>query len=1092
MANNLTAVISADTSKFVEEVRSAQHMLNKFIKEQKDLKSSGKDVSQVTDEQVAAYQRVIKNLDKISSGTMSTAKAEKELKKELKELKIQWANLSDTAKRSDFGKSLSDSCKTASTQLKTLKTQLRQVAEEVQNTKNKAKGGFGFDIDFKKLALGGAAMATGIGSIAAGATMAFNALKDGVTATMSFNKQQSVLQAVTGKSAEELNVLKEQALDLGSKTQYTASQIAGLQIELAKLGFNPNQIKDMTEHVQNFATAVGTDLSSAASLAGSTLRMFGLESEDTQKVADVLSKSCSASALSFEYLDSAMSTIGPVAKSFGLSLEDTTGILGVLANAGFDASSAATAGRNIILNLADANGKLARAMGQPVTSGKAMMDALKQLSAKGVDLAEALELTDKRSVAAFQTMLSGANSGKDLITTLEGATGAAKQMSDVMADNLEGDMAGLSSAWEGLMLALGGGQSVIRDIIQWLTALVQKVKDNVQAIMDWATDLYDNSILVRGILNAIVASFQSAFNTIVYIVKTAMNNIKGFFVVIGKVLEGDFSGAVDAWKNMLDTNHKNTLDYVRKQKETMDKAVSNTIKGRQKQEKAATQPTGITAPTLTTNGGNNSGGGNNGNGGKGGGGKTTKQKVKIEYEDDSLDYWKAKLQKLQKELSSKKLSPIDAKKTQEEISKVKKKIQEKEIELGIKPKKGSLADIDSQIQEIENKLKNLHPSIDRLEIEDLKIKKEALEKLKKDTEAVINTVTITGKKFETKGAKGSMQEASDKVSYYKERLSLTVEGSEDYEYLVKQLKEWTEKENEIKVRVDMDLSNAKEGSMKFFDSKITNLQAKLEVEAYGSPEYNKINDELKKLTKEKQKIEVKIDADNKSAMQKYEDISGAFYGIDGVVGSMDNLIDSIEDGANAWETFMGVLNVVDSTLNGIQSTIEAVTTVQQMLATTTEATSAIQTASTEQDTANTAQEMANSSAKIAMKTGEAIAGATASGAQMPFPLNLVAIAAGIAAVIAAIAQIGSFANGGIIQGATTIGDYNLARVNSGEMILNGRQQNNLFRAIDENRLGSNGGGFAGGEVKIKGSDLYLALKNYSKVQGTLGKNTGIR
>lgn len=1088
MANNLTAVISADTSKFVEEVRSAQHMLNKFIKEQKDLKSSGKDVSQVTDEQVAAYQRVIKNLDKISSGTMSTAKAEKELKKELKELKIQWANLSDTAKRSDFGKSLSDSCKTASTQLKTLKTQLRQVAEEVQNTKNKAKGGFGFDIDFKKLALGGAAMATGIGSIAAGATMAFNALKDGVTATMSFNKQQSVLQAVTGKSAEELNVLKEQALDLGSKTQYTASQIAGLQIELAKLGFNPNQIKDMTEHVQNFATAVGTDLSSAASLAGSTLRMFGLESEDTQKVADVLSKSCSASALSFEYLDSAMSTIGPVAKSFGLSLEDTTGILGVLANAGFDASSAATAGRNIILNLADANGKLARAMGQPVTSGKAMMDALKQLSAKGVDLAEALELTDKRSVAAFQTMLSGANSGKDLITTLEGATGAAKQMSDVMADNLEGDMAGLSSAWEGLMLALGGGQNVIRDIIQWLTKLVQKVKDNVQAIMDWATDLYDNSILVRWILQGIVAGFQSAFNAIVYIVKTAMNTVKGFFVVLGKVLEGDFPGAVKAWKSMLDTNLKNTVDYVGKQKKIITDGANAIIKGRQKQEKAATQPTGLTAPSFPEEELEEAGEDDP----MGGGGKTTRQKVKIEYEDDSLDYWKAKLQKLQKELSSKKLSPIDAKKTQEEISKVKKKIQEKEIELGIKPKKGSLADIDSQIQEIENKLKNLHPSIDRLEIEDLKIKKEALEKLKKDTEAVINTVTITGKKFETKGAKGSMQEASDKVSYYKERLSLTVDGSEDYEYLVKQLKEWTEKENEIKVRVDMDLSNAKEGSMKFFDSKITNLQAKLEVEAYGSPEYNKINEELKKLTKEKQKIEVKIDADNKSAMQKYEDISGAFYGIDGVVGSMDNLIDSIEDGANAWETFMGVLNVVDSTLNGIQSTIEAVTTVQQMLATTTEATSAIQTASTEQDTANTAQEMANSSAKIAMKTGEAIAGATASGAQMPFPLNLVAIAAGIAAVIAAIAQIGSFANGGIIQGATTIGDYNLARVNSGEMILNGRQQNNLFRAIDENRLGSNGGGFVGGEVKIKGSDLYLALKNYSKVQGTLGKNTGIR
>lgn len=213
--------------------------------------------------------------------------------------------------------------------------------------------------DFKGMALQGAAMATGVGSIAAGATLAVNALKQGITTTMEFNKSQSVLQAVTGKSASQLSELTDQALELGAKTMYSASQIAGLQIELAKLGFNPTQIKKMTEHIQNFATAVGTDLSSAASLAGATLRMFGLEADETQRVADVLSKGCSASALSFEYLNSAMSTIAPVANAFGLTLEDTTGLLGVLANAGFDASSAATAGRNIILNLADANGKLA-------------------------------------------------------------------------------------------------------------------------------------------------------------------------------------------------------------------------------------------------------------------------------------------------------------------------------------------------------------------------------------------------------------------------------------------------------------------------------------------------------------------------------------------------------------------------------------------------------------------------------------------------------------------------------------------------------------------------------------------------------------
>lgn len=121
------------------------------------------------------------------------------------------------------------------------------------------------------------------------------------------------------------------------------------------------------------------------------------------------------------------------------------------------------------------------------------------------------------------------------------------------------------------------------------------------------------------------------------------------------------------------------------------------------------------------------------------------------------------------------------------------------------------------------------------------------------------------------------------------------------------------------------------------------------------------------------------------------------------------------------------------------------------------------------------------SALIMAKEGEAIAGATASGSAMPFPLNIIAIAAGVAAVIANFAAIGSFADGGIIDGKTTLGDMNIARVNGGEMILNGSQQSRLFNLLDGgSAYGSNGIGTTVGEVKLKGSDLYLALKNYKK------------
>ena len=74
------------------------------------------------------------------------------------------------------------------------------------------------------------------------------------------------------------------------------------------------------------------------------------------------------SALDFTYLQNSMSTIAPVAHAFGFSIEETTALLGTLANSGFDASSAATATRNILLNLADSSGKLAQALGKPITS----------------------------------------------------------------------------------------------------------------------------------------------------------------------------------------------------------------------------------------------------------------------------------------------------------------------------------------------------------------------------------------------------------------------------------------------------------------------------------------------------------------------------------------------------------------------------------------------------------------------------------------------------------------------------------------------------------------------------------------------------
>lgn len=97
-----------------------------------------------------------------------------------------------------------------------------------------------------------------------------------------------------------------------------------------------------------------------------------------------------------------------------------------------------------------------------------------------------------------------------------------------------------------------------------------------------------------------------------------------------------------------------------------------------------------------------------------------------------------------------------------------------------------------------------------------------------------------------------------------------------------------------------------------------------------------------------------------------------------------------------------------------------------------------------------------------------------------------AIAAGTAVMISTISQLQSFSQGGIFQGSKTVGDHNLARVNSGEMILTKTQQGNLFRILDNNTAGL-GGGVGVSSVRVRGSDIYLALSNYSKVQSKTGR-----
>lgn len=96
--------------------------------------------------------------------------------------------------------------------------------------------------------------------------------------------------------------------------------------------------------------------------------------------------------------------------------------------------------------------------------------------------------------------------------------------------------------------------------------------------------------------------------------------------------------------------------------------------------------------------------------------------------------------------------------------------------------------------------------------------------------------------------------------------------------------------------------------------------------------------------------------------------------------------------------------------------------------------------------------------------------------KLPWPMNLIAMAATAAGLVATIASIPKFADGGIFTGNSTIGDMNIARVNSGEMILNNRQQRNLFNLLNGNgSIGNNN--VKEIKLKIEGRDLVSVINS---------------
>jgi phage-related minor tail protein len=261
-----------------------------------------------------------------------------------------------------------------------------------------------------------------------------------------FDKATSDLAATMGKSKKEIKDLMNDAKRLGGVTKFTATEVTSLQKEYAKLGFSQREILKVTKATLDLASATDTELARSAEVAGATLRAFGLDAGEMQRVVDVMAKSFTTSALDMSRFAESMKYAAPIAKQAGVSIEFTTAMLGKLADAGIHGSMAGTSLRRILTEMAK--------------TGLPTAEAFEKIAKQGMSVSDAMDEVGRTAQSALLVL---ADSKEQVVEMAKGLNefGYSAQMANTQIDNLAGDITLMESAFDGFILSVENGQGPI-------------------------------------------------------------------------------------------------------------------------------------------------------------------------------------------------------------------------------------------------------------------------------------------------------------------------------------------------------------------------------------------------------------------------------------------------------------------------------------------------------------------------------------------------------------------------------------------------------------------------------------------------------
>ena len=357
------------------------------------------------------------------------------------------------------------------------------------------------------------------------------------------------IKAVTGNDVSDLAT---EVKRLGRTTPYTTRQVAQAAYTMSKAGYDARSIREMLSGSVYMGLATDTDPNAAADITAQTLSHFGLKANMARRVANLYSKAMVSSPAGLTDLAYTMQYAAPSALLAKTDFSTTLGMSGILARNGLKGSKAGTGLRGIFTNLAaptkaantslqvlgirtkDLKGNL-----RPITELFADLNKSLRKLPTAAKTAHLKNIFGKNAMGAASILIEKSGENNELVKYIqELREGDNANIAAIIAkqkqDSFQGDLASLSSAWEGVRIAVFDAvEEKLRSNAQGLTDLSLKtaewINQNEKTVQQW----FDiGKYIVAAIGSS--AALQVAFGLCSY----AAGGIKLVLAGVGTVASG--------------------------------------------------------------------------------------------------------------------------------------------------------------------------------------------------------------------------------------------------------------------------------------------------------------------------------------------------------------------------------------------------------------------------------------------------------------------------------------------------------------------------------------------------------------------------